>query len=450
VELNNGMKKDNGQPADPPKVQDDKLTKSYDSQSIQLNKQIALFGQVSKAAEMRWETEQGALSKLLPQQKQYLIQLTEELDDKVKQKNRADEVAALQDEAATYGLASEQVALYRLQKLGLNQAERQAAEAAIEQIQWKRDATEAEKDLADETARAILQRNKNKQSDEEYIASLKEEAKMLSMTSKEMAVYKNVASLSADATDDQKAAVAALTAQIEDQRKALKDTQDAAKEQSKKMSEFAVQASHNMQSAFSDFFSKVRTGNKNMLGDFVDTLLRMGDELAASEFMKLLTGDFGKTGQLGGVAGDLLGWGKSLLTGYGLGGSSMSGSLALPGAELAFANVAHEGGLVGAMTSGRYVDPAVFYDAQRYHQGGLVDGEVPIIARRGEEVLTASDARHRNNNSQPVINITVNAPGADQGTIARIREMINVEMVPQIINGATQNTIGVLKRPGFA
>lgn len=60
----------------------------------------------------------------------------------------------------------------------------------------------------------------------------------------------------------------------------------------------------------------------------------------------------------------------------------------------------HTGGLVGHGGGFMSVNPAVFSGATRYHSGGLVGlapNEVPIIAKRNEEVLTESDPRHRAN-----------------------------------------------------
>lgn len=62
----------------------------------------------------------------------------------------------------------------------------------------------------------------------------------------------------------------------------------------------------------------------------------------------------------------------------------------------------HTGGLVGSSRVGsgnrtRQVNPAVFAAAQRFHQGGLIGlapNEVPIIAKKGEEMLTEDDPRH--------------------------------------------------------
>ncbi|UUV43215.1 tape measure protein [Rhodobacter phage RcCWillis] len=65
----------------------------------------------------------------------------------------------------------------------------------------------------------------------------------------------------------------------------------------------------------------------------------------------------------------------------------------------------HDGGVVGSSAApSRMVNPAVFAGASRYHTGGIAGlkpNEVPIIAERGEEVLTEDDPRHRKNASQP-------------------------------------------------
>ena len=67
----------------------------------------------------------------------------------------------------------------------------------------------------------------------------------------------------------------------------------------------------------------------------------------------------------------------------------------------ASAGVAHTGGIAGAFSSYRHnVNPMLFGMAPRYHSGGiagLAPDEVPAILRRGEEVLTAGDPRHRFN-----------------------------------------------------
>jgi len=74
-------------------------------------------------------------------------------------------------------------------------------------------------------------------------------------------------------------------------------------------------------------------------------------------------------------------------------------------AATALLKTGHTGGVVGSGSVGagnmsKRVSPAVFAGARRYHTGGIAGlrpDEMPIIAKRGEEMLTEQDPRHRNN-----------------------------------------------------
>lgn len=48
----------------------------------------------------------------------------------------------------------------------------------------------------------------------------------------------------------------------------------------------------------------------------------------------------------------------------------------------------HTGGMVGGGMSRRAVNPLAFAGAQRFHSGGLIGSEIPIIAQKGESILT--------------------------------------------------------------
>lgn len=48
----------------------------------------------------------------------------------------------------------------------------------------------------------------------------------------------------------------------------------------------------------------------------------------------------------------------------------------------------HAGGMAGEAGPSRAVSPALFLGAPRYHMGGLLPGETPIIARQGEGIFT--------------------------------------------------------------
>lgn len=150
-----------------------------------------------------------------------------------------------------------------------------------------------------------------------------------------------------------------------------------------KSNEYAIQAARNIQSAFADFlFDPFEDGLKGMLRGFADIIQRMIAEALAARLAEKLFGDFAKTGQLGGWIGGVLN-----------------------------AVVHHSGGIAGSSAAPvRTISPLAFASAPRYHSGGiagLAPDEVPAILRRGEEVLTADDPRHRANGGG---GLTINGP----------------------------------------
>lgn len=73
----------------------------------------------------------------------------------------------------------------------------------------------------------------------------------------------------------------------------------------------------------------------------------------------------------------------------------------------------HAGGIVGSeATFSRYVHPAYFDDAPRFHSGGIAGDEVPIIARKGEGVFTPGQMAAMGGGSAPNITINNNSGGA--------------------------------------
>jgi tape measure domain-containing protein len=138
---------------------------------------------------------------------------------------------------------------------------------------------------------------------------------------------------------------------------------------------------------------------------FTDDLGSLFDGLGES-LSGLLDGLFsGGGGSGGGSAGGLLG--GLFSAGGSAAGSAAGGSGMLDGIGSWFSEIFssigffHEGGIVGgAPTFSRDVPMSVFFDAPRYHRGGLAGlapDEVPAILQRGEEVLPANDPRHRAN-----------------------------------------------------
>jgi len=87
---------------------------------------------------------------------------------------------------------------------------------------------------------------------------------------------------------------------------------------------------------------------------------------------------------LGGSAGHLAQDAGSAVAGAGGGGGGLFGWLG------SLFSAFHGGGVVGRPSSmSRYVNPAIFHGAARFHDG-LGDDEFPAILQRGERVLTAN------------------------------------------------------------
>ena len=81
----------------------------------------------------------------------------------------------------------------------------------------------------------------------------------------------------------------------------------------------------------------------------------------------------------------------------------------------------HTGGVIGhdAFPT-RMVDPRVFDGASRYHRGGIVGGEVPVVARAGEGVFTPGQMRSLAPvaDARPTVNVAVNVRNTAPGTQA--------------------------------
>lgn len=105
---------------------------------------------------------------------------------------------------------------------------------------------------------------------------------------------------------------------------------------------------------------------------------------------------------------------KSIMSALGLDAYMQAGSAI--GQGLGMVGKRHSGGIVGTSQSAvmTRLPMGVFAAAPRYHSGGIVGlaaNEVPIVAERGEEVITADDPRHISNISgQPVAKGTAGTP----------------------------------------
>lgn len=84
--------------------------------------------------------------------------------------------------------------------------------------------------------------------------------------------------------------------------------------------------------------------------------------------------------------------------------------------------VAHSGGVLGGDSfAARAVSPSVFDGASRFHTGGVVGSEMPIIAQRGETVFTPGQMAALGGalQSKPEVNVSVNVQNRTSTAAAR-------------------------------
>ncbi len=143
--------------------------------------------------------------------------------------------------------------------------------------------------------------------------------------------------------------------------------------------------------AFTNFINKVAAG-KNVFHSFVDGIREFASAFIQSIAQMIL---------------QLLAFAAAV---------TILRALGVPVPANAFGGVPshHTGGIAGQGTGQRRnVSPFLFAGAMRYHTGGIVGlapDEQPAILRKGEEVLTESNPRHRNNQGAS------GTGGADRGT----------------------------------
>lgn len=156
----------------------------------------------------------------------------------------------------------------------------------------------------------------------------------------------------------------------------------------------------------------------------------------------------------------LAGWMSGLNLFGGSGGNGLGGAFPAGATDLMSGGtmVAHTGGLIGSdVLATRSVGLQHFDGAKRFHTGGLVAGEVPIIAQPGEAVFTPGQLRAlggalAKNNPSPVkvlVNVTNHAPGVDarvqttQQPDGSTRLDVIVEQIEARMNRSINQGVGI-------
>ena len=149
----------------------------------------------------------------------------------------------------------------------------------------------------------------------------------------------------------------------------VKKANEAALSSSKNLKDGFKRGFQNVQNELSDFASLAENAVKNAFSNMENTLVSFvtTGKASFSDFANSIISDMMQIAIRQSIT-------MPLLTGI----SSYFG----------FA-MAHSGGVVGADNlASKSVNPAVFIGAPKFHSGGLVGDEVPIIAKRGETIFT--------------------------------------------------------------
>lgn len=109
---------------------------------------------------------------------------------------------------------------------------------------------------------------------------------------------------------------------------------------------------------------------------------------------------------------------------------------------------AHSGGIVGSDALRTiYASPTVFSNAPRFHSGGIVGDEVPIIAKRGEGVFTREQMKALGDTGARVsvnVNVINNASSEVKATVKKTDQgngTFNLDVIVEKIEGAIGKNI---------
>lgn len=170
-------------------------------------------------------------------------------------------------------------------------------------------------------------------------------------------------------------------------KRGLQSVIDEADDMASKAERGVTSMFKSMEDALVSFVTTGKLDFKSMADSIIADMVRMQIQ---SSITKPLAG------ALGGFLGDIAG--------------SIFGAPAGAGTGTASTATAHTGGVIGADNLRmRSVSPSVFANAPRFHTGGIVGNEVPIIAKQGEAVFTPGQMKLLGGalQSKPNVNVSV-------------------------------------------
>jgi len=198
----------------------------------------------------------------------------------------------------------------------------------------------------------------------------------------------------------------------EENEKRIKQLVKVTEQGTDQMSEFALEAARNIQDSFGDTFYSFITGSFDDIGtSFSQMLARMASELAASQLTRFLLGDFGSSGNIGGLLGGLIGplmnnwsstntsnsWSLGSLFPNGLSEGGYTG----PGAKYDVAGVVHAGEYVINAQSTMRLGRSFLDRLNGYANGGYA-GPAGAPAGIGDGAVAGVQVNLVNQSSQPM------------------------------------------------
>lgn len=322
-------------------------------------------------------------------------------------------IASLQEEATTYGMTAEQIAVYRLEQLGASDAQLAMARALTEKIDLLSDeeeAMEASRQAAEEAAEAIHQ---SRLEDQKLIETLAEEIQLMQLGERERAQERAARQLSAQATEEQREAVRNLAGE-------LYDLQDAAKEAAFSIEEFAREGARDIQDALGDqLFNFMQGQFDDIAGSFKQMLDRMVADALAAKIGEALMGGFAGGGSLGGFFGSIL---PSIAGVFGGGG----GNAAAAGAGAAGLDSLIGGFLTGGLAAG----------------GPALPGNMYLVGEEGPELFAPGVAgRVIPNDAMPNgVTVNINVSGVrDEGHLRQSASQVAAQAAVALQRASRRN-----------
>ncbi len=192
-------------------------------------------------------------------------------------------------------------------------------------------------------------------------------------------------------------------------RRAIRDYLDDATDAAKTFEQATTRELKASEDAFVEWAQTGKFSAKDLFNTIAEEALRAAYRMAVVAPLNNILGSI-----FGAIGGSIFGGTGTVATTSS--GTPMIGDFPVTSGPTAFA---HGGGVIGRDAfPARMVDPRAFDTANRYHRGGIVGGEVPIVTRSGEGVFTPGQmqALAPVPDAKPVVHVAVNvrntAPGA--------------------------------------